>query len=154
MNIEDIKTRIHLRASVYPYDVAVSFAGDDRTTVKSFVDALKDLGLTVFYDFDQQALLWGKNIREKLAEVYTNEAQYMVIFLSESYPERDWTDFELSIGKEASEKRTEEYLLPIRLDDVKIVGIKSTTGYIDLRQTSVQEVATILADKINTIVKV
>ena len=154
LDIEDIKTRIHLRKATYPYDVAVSFAGDDRPTVKSFVDALKDLGLTVFYDFDQQALLWGKNIREKLAEVYANEAQYMVIFLSESYPERDWTDFELTIGKEAAEKRTEEYLLPIRLDDVKVVGIKSTTGYIDLRQTTVQEVASVLSDKINTMEKV
>jgi len=154
LDIEDIKTRIHLRTSAYPYDVAVSFAGNDRPTVKSFVDALKDLGLNVFYDFDQQALLWGKDIRAKLAEVYANEAQYMVIFLSESYPERDWTDFELSIGKEAAEKRTEEYLLPLRLDDVKVVGMKSTTGYIDLRQTSVQEVAAILADKINVSGKV
>jgi len=154
LDIEDIKTRIHLRTSAYPYDVAVSFAGNDRPTVKSFVDALKDLGLNVFYDFDQQALLWGKDIRAKLAEVYANEAQYMVIFLSESYPERDWTDFELSIGKEAAKKRTEEYLLPLRLDDVKVVGMKSTTGYIDLRQTSVQEVAAILADKINVSGKV
>lgn len=149
LDIDDIKTRIHLRTSEYPFDIAVSFAGNDRPTVKSFVDALKDLGLTVFYDFDQQALLWGKDIRVKLAEVYANEAQYMVVFLSESYPERDWTDFELSVGKEAAEKRTEEYLLPLRLDDVKVVGLKSTIGYIDLRQTSVQEVATILADKIN-----
>jgi ABC-type oligopeptide transport system ATPase subunit len=149
LDIEDIKTRIHLRTSEYAYDVAVSFAGNDRPTVKSFVDDLKNLGLSVFYDFDQQALLWGKDIREKLSEVYANEAQYMVVFLSKSYPERDWTDFELSIGKEAAEKRTEEYLLPLRLDDVKVVGVKTTTGYIDLRQTSIQEVATVLADKIN-----
>jgi hypothetical protein len=149
LDIEDIKSRIHLRNSDYPYDVAVSFAGTDRPTVKEFVDSLKEHGLTVFYDFDQQAQLWGKDLRAKLADVYANDAQYMVIILSEAYPERDWTDFELSVGKDASEKRTEEYLLPLRLDDVKVVGVSSTIGYIDLRDTSVQDVAQILADKIS-----
>lgn len=149
LDISDIKSRIQLRSSQYPYDVAVSFAGDVRTTVEEFVRALKDRGLTVFYDFDQQAQLWGKDLRTKLAEVYANEALYMVIFLSKAYPERDWTDFELSIGKTAAEKRTNEYLLPLRLDDVNIVGIRSTIGYIDLNQAGVERTAEILAEKVN-----
>ena len=104
---------------------------------------------------EREQVYIGKMLRKEISEGRFSGATFIVvIFLSAAYPEREWTDFVLSIGKEASEKRTEEYLLPIRLDDVKIVGIKSTTGYIDLRQTSVQEVATILADKINTIVKV
>ena len=149
LDIDDIKSRIQLRSSQYPYDVAVSFAGEVRATVEEFVRALKDRGLTVFYDFDQQAQLWGKDLRVKLSEVYANEALYMVIFLSNAYPERDWTDFELSIGKAAADKRTNEYLLPLRLDDVKVVGIHSTIGYIDLHQVGVDKTAEILADKVN-----
>lgn len=149
LDIDDIRSRIHLRSSEYPYDVAVSFAGDVRPTVEEFVGALKDRGLSVFYDFDQQVQLWGKDLRTKLAEVYANEALYMVIFLSKTYPERDWTDFELSIGKAAAEKRTNEYLLPLRIDDVNIVGIHSTIGYIDLNEAGVEKTAEILADKVN-----
>lgn len=149
LDINDIKTRIKLRSSQYPYDVAVSFAGDVRATVEEFVCALKDRGLSVFYDFDQQAQLWGKDIRAKLSEIYANEALYMVIFLSKSYPERDWTDFELSIGKDAAEKRTTEYLLPLRLDDVNVIGIHSTIGYIDLNQAGVERTADILTEKVN-----
>ena len=148
LDIDDIKSRVQLRSSQYPYDVAVSFAGDVRPTVEEFVSALKDRGLTVFYDFDQQTQLWGKDLRAKLSEVYANEALYMVIFLSEAYPERDWTDFELSIGKATAEKRTNEYLLPLRLDDVNVVGIQSTIGYIDLNQAGVERTAEILADKV------
>lgn len=149
LDINDIKSRIQLRSSQYPYDVAVSFAGDVRATVEEFVGALKERGLSVFYDFDQQAQLWGKDLRVKLSEVYANEALYMVIFLSKAYPERDWTDFELSIGKAAAEKRTNEYLLPLRLDDVVVVGIHSTIGYIDLNQAGVERTAEILAEKVH-----
>lgn len=149
LDMADIRSRVQLRSSQYPYDVAVSFAGDVRATVEEFVRALKDRGLTVFYDFDQQALLWGKDLRTKLSEVYANEALYMVIFLSKAYPERDWTDFELSVGKAAAEKRTNEYLLPLRLDDVSVVGIHSTIGYIDLNHASVEKTADILAEKVN-----
>lgn len=150
LNIDDIKSRIQLRSSQYPYDVAVSFAGDVRPKVEEFVVALKDRGLSVFYDFDQQAQLWGKDLRSKLSEVYANEALYMVVFLSKAYPERDWTDFELSVGKAAAEKRTKEYLLPLRIDDVDVVGIHSTIGYIDLNEAGIDKTAEILAEKINS----
>lgn len=148
LDMDDIRSRVHLRSSQYPFDVAVSFAGDVRATVEEFVQALKDRGLSVFYDFDQQAQLWGKDLRIKLSEVYANEALYMVIFLSKAYPERDWTDFELSIGKAASQKRTDEYLLPLRIDDVNVVGIHSTIGYIDLNQAGINKTADMLAEKV------
>lgn len=148
LDISDIRDRIHLRSTGYPYDVAVSFAGDVRSTVEEFIAALKDRGLSVFYDFDQQAQLWGSDVRAKLAEVYANDALFMVIFLSESYPERDWTDFELSVGKEAAEKRTEDYLLPLKLDDVKVVGIRSTIGHLDLRESGIQKAADLLTEKV------
>ena len=150
LDIEDIKTRIRLRSSGYPYDVAVSFSGDVRPLVEEFVSALRERGISVFYDFDQQSQLWGKDIRIKLTEVYASEALYMVVFLSTGYPERDWTDFELSIGKDAATKRTEEYLLPLIVDDVLVVGIRSTTGYVDLRDVGVEKAADLLADKVSS----
>lgn len=150
LDMDDIKSRIHLRSSGYPYDVAVSFAGDIRPLVEEFVHALKERGLSVYYDFDQQSQLWGKDIRLELKEIYANEALYMVIFLSEQYPERDWTDFELSIGKAAAEKRTEDYLLPLVVNDVKVVGIKSTMGYVNLMEVGTEKAADLLADKVNS----
>lgn len=148
LDIAEIRSRIHLRNTGYPYDVAVSFAGDVRSTVEEFIKELKNLGLSVFYDFDQQAQLWGSDVRVKLAEVYANDALFMVVFLSESYPERDWTDFELSVGKEAAQKRTKDYLLPLKLDDVQVVGVKSTTGYVDLRCVGVKKAAELLSEKV------
>lgn len=150
LDIDEIRKRVAIRTSQYPYDVAVSFAGDIRSKVEEFVRALQDRGLSVFYDFDQQAMLWGQDLRVLLSQVYSSEALYMVIFLSENYPERDWTEFEVSIGKTAAKKRTQEYLLPVMVDDVKVVGIADTIGHVDLRKVGIDRAAEMLAEKVQT----
>ena len=40
--------------STYQFDVAVSFAGEDRELVEGIVVRLKDAGVRVFYDTDFQ----------------------------------------------------------------------------------------------------
>jgi hypothetical protein len=39
------------------YDVAVSYAGEDRPYVHEFVQCLKSHGLRVFYDLEEEELL-------------------------------------------------------------------------------------------------
>ena len=72
----------------------------------------------------------------------------MVVFLSQSYPERDWTEFEVSIGKSAAKKRTQEYLLPVIVDDAKVIGIQDSIAHVDLRKTSVERAADLLSEKV------
>lgn len=148
VDLDDIRARVAIRASKYPCDVAVSFSGDIRETVEAFVLALKERGLSVFYDFDQQAQLWGQDLRVLLEQVYSTEALFMVVFLSQSYPERDWTEFEVSIGKSAAKKRTQEYLLPVIVDDAKVIGIQDSIAHVDLRKTSVERAADLLSEKV------
>lgn len=148
IDLDEIGQSIKLRCTGCPWDVAVSFAGEDRAIVEEFKDILNNAGYTVFYDFDVQHQLWGTDLRIKLSDVYANDAQYMVIFLSEHYREKDWTNFELEIGKDARGKRTETYLLPVKIDDVTIVGLSSNVAYIDLRRCSTNELANSLIEKI------
>jgi hypothetical protein len=72
----------------------------------------------------------------------------MVVFLSQEYPEKDWPAFEFEVGREARSKRTSEYLLPLRVDDVHVVGLSTDIGHMDLRRRSLDEVATVLVKKI------
>lgn len=147
-DLDEIGQSIKLRRTGFPWDVAVSFAGEDRAIVEEVKDILNSAGYTVFYDFDVQHQLWGTDLRVKLADVYANDAQYMVIFLSDHYPEKDWTNFELEIGKEAKGKRTETYLLPVVIDKVPIVGLSSNVGYIDMRRCTTKDLANSLIEKI------
>jgi hypothetical protein len=48
--------------STFQYDVALSFAGEDRQYVSDIADRLRNNGIRVFYDLYEQATLWGKDL--------------------------------------------------------------------------------------------
>lgn len=147
-DLAEIERSVRVRRTRFPWDVAVSFAGEDRHLVEEFREELNSTGYTVFYDFDEQHKLWGENLRRKLGDVYAHEAQYMVVFLSKHYPEKDWTNFELDVGRDARSKRTSTYLLPLVVDDVHVVGLSKDVGYVDLRTMGVKKAAQLLIRKI------
>jgi hypothetical protein len=140
-DFDQLEQAVNVRKTRYPWDVALSFAGEHRDKAESLKSVLNARGYTVFYDFDHQHKLWGQNLREKLKDVYANEAEFMVIFLSKEYPEKDWTLFEFEIGKDSRNKRTKEYLLPIKVDDVLVVGLSTDVGYIDLNRHSISQLS-------------
>ncbi len=148
MDLDELAKQVTVRSETYPYDVAISFAGEQRPLAKQLRDELVIKGYNVFYDFDEQHLLWGQNLREKLADVYSHDAFYMVVLLSKSYPEKDWPAFELEIGRAAKRDRASDYLLPIIVDDVAVVGLSGDVGHMDLRKRPIQEIADILSQKI------
>jgi len=54
----------------YPFDVAISFAGEDRAVALQLFELLKAKNINVFYDFNEQANLWGKDLIENISDVY------------------------------------------------------------------------------------
>lgn len=148
LDIEKLRSRIHIRTTKFAWDVAISFAGENRDVAKELKNELKERSIEVFYDFDQQAQLWGQDLSKVLTETYRNDAQFMIIIVSKDYPQKDWTNFEFINGKDAEKERPIEYLLPLRLDDTHIVGLKETIGFIDLRKQTIKDVADILEEKL------
>ena len=131
VDFDRVRSLVKIRKDEFEYDVALSFAGEDRALVSTLVAALEGRGVEVFYDFNEVARLWGKDLEIELAEIYAREARYMVLCLSPSYPVKDWTRFELEIGQRASTKRPTEYLLPLHLanDVPPLVGLRHTIGW-------------------------
>jgi hypothetical protein len=131
------------------YDVAVSFAGEDRKIVEQFVEYVRQRGVKVFYDDYERDTLWGKDLYQHLDDVYRHRARYCVIFVSESYAKKLWTRHELKSAQARAFQENQEYILPVRLDDTEIPGVRPTTGYQDLRSMSVEQVAELLLKKLN-----
>ena len=69
------------------YDIALSFAGENRAYVEEVAAGLKAAGVKVFYDAFEKANLWGKNLIDHLADIYSN-ARYVVLFISKEYVEK------------------------------------------------------------------
>ena len=62
------------------YDVALSFAGEDREYVEQVALFLKKKNIAVFYDYFEEVDLWGKNLISYLENIYTHKSKYNFYF--------------------------------------------------------------------------
>ncbi|MDE2726300.1 MAG: TIR domain-containing protein [Gemmatimonadota bacterium] len=146
-----LNTRRHARMAEtdeFEYDIALSFAGEDRAVVERIATELKNRGIHVFYDKFERAALWGKTLYEHLADLYSKRAKFCVIFVSQSYKDKLWTRHERQAAQERAFKENREYILPVRLDDTELPGLHSTVGYLDLREVSEQEIIDSAIEKV------
>src|SRR5687768_3512655 len=120
----------------FEYDVALSFAGEDRAVAEELGDLLRDKEIEVFYDEYQAGDLWGRDLVDHLVNIYSRKARYCVMLISQYYPLKKWTEVERTSAQERSFRDAAEYILPIQLDDTEVPGITDAAGYRDLRQHS------------------
>ncbi len=132
----------------YKYDVAVSFAGEDRSIVEECVRLLTDAGYHVFYDLWEEHVLLGKDLYQYLDTVYRSTARYCLIFVSKNYVKKAWATHELRSAQARAFEEESEYILPVRLDDTVLPGLRPTIGYLDLRRYSTEHVVSVLVRKL------
>ena len=137
-----------MKNNSYEYDVALSFAGENRAYVEEVANSLSKKGIKVFYDLFEEANLWGKNLYEYLTEIYQNKARYTVMFISGFYNQKLWTNHERVSMQARAFQESREYILPVRFDDTEIPGILRTVGYIDLQQKTPEELAILIEKKL------
>lgn len=131
------------------YDVALSFAGEDRKYVEAVANKLKKLTVRVFYDNFETENLWGKDLYTHLQNVYQKEAKYTIIFISKYYAKKLWTNHERKVAQARAFEEASEYILPARFDDTEIEGITQTTAYINLNQISPEDFAQLIKNKLD-----
>jgi hypothetical protein len=135
------------REPVVPhFDVAVTFAGEDRVYVDRVVTRLRDGGVRVFYDEDEQARLWGRNLLEVLVDTYRSRAFRVLMFTSAAYARKKWPTQERRATLERAMQSDEPYVLPVLLVDTPVPGLPGTTAHVDGRKRTPEEVADITID--------
>jgi hypothetical protein len=114
------------------YQVALSFAGEQRDYVKAVASELNKHGVRVFYDEDDEIGLWGKNPAEELQRVYMTASNVVVMFVWEDYARKSWPIHERrsALARALDERR--EYILPARFDDTALPGLDPTVSYLPL----------------------
>jgi len=127
----------------YEYDVALSFAGEQRDYVREVAKVLaEEYGLKVFFDEFEEDKIWGKNLYDYLYEIYSQKSKYVIIFVSKEYKEKIWTNHERQAAQEkALQLKNNEYILPVKFDDTNIPGLYSTVKYLDANLLSPYQVA-------------
>jgi hypothetical protein len=132
----------------YKYQVALSFAREDRDYVHKVAELLIANKISVFYDKFEQVDLWGKDLGIHFDYVYRRESQYFIPFISTNYKNKIWTNYEIRTAIARAIENKEEYILPAKLDDTELEGIRSTIGYLDIRNMSPEEFANAIIQKL------
>ena len=131
------------------FDVALSFAEEDREFVDSVAERLKRMGIRVYYDKYERINSWGKNLTVYLDEIYRTKARFCVLFISRHYNIKRWSQFE----KERALAKSffmeyGEYILPYRLDDSTIQGLDGSIAYLSKETCNEEELARAIAEKV------
>lgn len=132
----------------FSYDLAISFAGEDRDIARAIAYDIANSGFKVFYDEYEKASLWGKDLYSHLTEIYSSKARYCLMIISKYYKTKVWTNLERQAAQARAIMENTEYILPLRIDDTTISGLLPTIGYIDLRTTSIKEIVDLIRIKL------
>jgi hypothetical protein len=130
------------------YDVALSFAGEQRPYVDQVAANLKDSGIKVFYDDYEKVELWGRDLYSHLDWVYRKASKYCVVFVSADYAKKVWTNHERSSAQARAIEENDAYILPVRFDDTELPGLRPTIGYLDQSRYEAKELAELIAKKL------
>jgi orotate phosphoribosyltransferase-like protein len=137
----------------FEYDVAVSYASENLEIVKQIAEKLRENNIRVFFDKYEKIKLWGKNLSTHFQLVYGKKSCFVLVFVSKEYSIKDWTNFEFIIARDAAKTKEIEFILPVRLDNTPLVGLKSDIAYLDLTTEGIDGVVNAVVSKINDLYK-
>lgn len=132
------------------YDVALSFAEENRASVEIVANILKERNIRVFYDDDLRIDSWGKYLRHYLDRAYRLQAKFCVVFVSEDYQRKRWTNFELGRAQARSFfQKNEAYVLPYLLDESDFAEEFLDVGCLRRQTHDERRLAQAIIDKLN-----
>lgn len=135
----------------YDYEVAFSFAGEQREYVQAVYKYLASKGVKVFYDQDETVSVetWGQNLVDYFNDIFTHKARFCVVFISQEYANKIWTNYERQVIQ-ARGLVDNGYILPARFDGTKLAGGVDTTKYVNLAHLTPEDFGNIILRKIKS----
>jgi hypothetical protein len=143
----------------YRFDVAISFAGDNkRATVRAVAELLQlQLGVgKVFFDEWFEAELAGHDAQAVLQNIYRRSTRLVVTCVCQRYAEKSWTQeewraicaFERGLRDAGDENIKRMRFLPLRFGDGEVDGIFETAIVPDVRGRSPEGVAALILERL------
>ena len=134
------------------YDIAVSFAGEQRGYVRETVAACKAKGLRVFFDEDKTNDWWGKNFIQEQRRTYSSQTRFFVPFLSSDYLAKPIPMDEFASAMMTAVKLGDGYILPVIMGkaDVPAELLHPHIGYLRSEAFTPDQLADELVKKVKS----
>ncbi|MCS1412145.1 MAG: hypothetical protein M2R45_05349 [Verrucomicrobia subdivision 3 bacterium] len=130
------------------YQVALSFAGEQRDYVEKVARHLQSRSIPLFYDGFEKVRLWGRSGSEDFHEVFAKQSTYVVMFISKAYVEKAWPRHEKRSALSRMSQEQGEYIIPVRFDDTPVPGLPEDVIYEWANDYTPEELATMIAKKL------
>src|ERR1700722_19683322 len=135
----------------FEYDIAISFAEEDRNAALALSLALGAAGIKkVYYYPDLPGTMVGKRLKEELTAIYRERAEYAVALLSEDYLKKEYSMIEMEAIKERMTRETEKvYLIPVVMEDTfpDLMPEIKDIGYLKW-EANPKRIAALIAEKL------
>jgi len=102
------------------FDVAISFAGENRELAREITNRLTELDVSVFFDKNFETAYLGKKLGDEFEKVFSTGSRFVVCLLDKFHREKVWPTFERDTFKQ---RVTAQEVIPIYLDETKFPGI-------------------------------
>lgn len=117
------------------YDVALSYASEDRLHAEAIAKGLQAAKKRVFFDHDCRSRLLGRTLSAELETIYSKRATYCVLLVSARYKEKRWTREELRAAlMGAALTQRSDYVIPVRLDATQLEELPEDTVYVPIER--------------------
>ncbi len=130
------------------YQVALSFAGEQRGYVEEVYKQLHAWEIKVFYDDSEKLTLWGKSGFQEFQKIYGEESEYVVLFVSRDYAKNMWSRAEFQTALHTKMKDRKDSILPVRFDDTELPGLPKDIIYVSAHNKTPAEIASMIATKL------
>lgn len=112
------------------YDIAISYASENRDYVARVVRILELEGFSVFFAEQNQEMLTASNLLETLYPIYKWDSLFIAAFISESYLKKDYTMQEASIALTRSREERRNCLIPICFGNARLPDLNPDIVYL------------------------
>lgn len=134
------------------FKIALSYPSEYRSTVEKIANGLKDnFGQnSIFYDQWYEGELSRLNLDDHLQNIFEKQSKLIVVFLCPEYEKKEWCGLEWRAIKDLIKSRKDDAIMPIKLEDVKIRGLFSYDGYLDIKNKDPKEVVKLIIKRYNS----
>lgn len=130
------------------HDVALSFAGEQRTYVSLVAERLRDWGVRFFFDEDFEVEMWGEDLNEYLQRTYGHQARAVVMFVSAEYGAKAFPTAERRASFAAAIHRNGK-VWPVRFDETELPGLNENVSYLRAQDYEPEALADNIAAKLS-----
>jgi hypothetical protein len=102
------------------FEIAISFAGENRKLAKYIAEQFEEIDVPVFYDEYYESNYLGKAWSKEFERIFVSDSRFVVCLLDLNHREKIWPTFE----RDCFKKRIPDgEVIPIYLDETVFVGI-------------------------------